>query len=80
MAAHLAAQAGTPCLVLLMGENYGKFFPLPPRPAAAPCRCLFPPGQEARFARGEFSPPSRDPNLSQLDPARVLAAAVELLG
>lgn len=80
VAAHLAAQAGTPCLVLLMGENYGKFFPYPPALLRAPCRCLFPPSQEARFAQGDFSPPAHDPDLSQLAPARVLAAARELLG
>ena len=80
VAAHLAAQAGTPTLVLLMGENYGKFFPYPPALLQAPCRCLFPPGQEARFARGEFGPPAQDPDINQIDPARVLAAAAELLG
>ena len=79
VAAHLAVQAGTPCLVLLMGENYGKFFPYPPALLRAPCRCLFPPSQEARFAEGNFAPPTRDPDLSQLAPARVLAAARELL-
>jgi ADP-heptose:LPS heptosyltransferase len=79
VAAHLAAQAGTPCLVLLMGENYGKFFPYPPALLRAPCRCLFPPSQEARFALGDFSPPAHDPDLSQLAPARVLAAALALL-
>ena len=79
VAAHLAAQAGTPCLVLLMGENYGKFFPYPPALLRAPCRCLFPPSQEARFARGDFSPPAQDPDISQIVPARVLAAARELL-
>ena len=79
VAAHLAAQAGTPCLVLLMGENYGKFFPYPPALLRAPCRCLFPPSQEARFARGDFSPPAQDPDISQIAPARVLAAARELL-
>ena len=78
--AHLAAQAGTPCLVLLIGENYGKFFPYPPALLRAPCRCLFPPSQEARFAQGDFSPPAHDPDLSQLAPARVLAAAREVLG
>ncbi|MDO7886905.1 glycosyltransferase family 9 protein [Hymenobacter cheonanensis] len=80
VAAHLAAQAGTPGLVLLMGENYGKFFPYPPALLRAPCRCLFPPSQEVRFAQGDFSPPAHDPDLSQLAPARVLAAARELLG
>ena len=79
VAAHLAAQAGTPCLVLLMGENYGKFFPYPPALLRAPCRCLFPPSQEARFARGDFGPPARDPDLGRLAPGRVLAAAAELL-
>ena len=79
VAAHLAVLAGTPCLVLLMGENYGKFFPYPPALLRAPCRCLFPPSQEARFAEGNFAPPARDPDLSQLAPARVLAAARELL-
>ena len=78
-AAHLAAQAGTPCLVLLMGENYGKFFPYPPELLQAPCRCLFPPSQETRFAQGDFTPPAHDPDLSRLTPGRVLAAAVELL-
>jgi len=80
VAAHLAAQAGTPCLVLLMGENYGKFFPYPPALLQAPCRCLFPPSQEARFAQGDFSPPTRDPAIGQIEPARVLAATTELLG
>lgn len=79
VAAHLAAQAGTPCLVLLMGENYGKFFPYPPRLLQAPCRCLFPPSQEVRFAQGDFSPPSRDPAIGRIEPGRVLAAAVALL-
>jgi ADP-heptose:LPS heptosyltransferase len=79
VAAHLAAQAGTPCLVLLMGENYGKFFPYPPALLRAPCPCLFPPSQEARFALGDFSPPAHDPDLSQLAPVRVLAAALALL-
>jgi ADP-heptose:LPS heptosyltransferase len=80
VAAHLAAQAGTPCLVLLMGENYGKFFPYPPALLRAPCRCLFPPSQEARFALGDFSPPAHDPAIGQLAPSRVLLAATELLG
>jgi ADP-heptose:LPS heptosyltransferase len=80
VAAHLAAQAGTPCLVLLMGENYGKFFPYPPALLRAPCRCLFPPGQEARFALGDFSPPAHDPAIGQIAPGRVLEAAAELLG
>jgi ADP-heptose:LPS heptosyltransferase len=79
VAAHLAAQAGTPCLVLLMGENYGKFFPYPPALLQAPCRCLFPPSQEARFALGDFSPPAHDPAIGQIEPARVLAAATGLL-
>lgn len=78
-AAHLAAQAGTPCLVLLMGENYGKFFPYPPELLQAPCCCLFPPSQDARFAQGDFTPPIRDPDLSRLTPGRVLAAVTELL-
>jgi len=80
VAAHLAAQASTPCVVLLMGENYGKFFPYPPALLHAPCRCLFPPSQEARFARGDFSPPAHDPAIGQIEPGRVLAAATELLG
>ena len=79
VAAHLAAQAGTPCLVLLMGENYGKFFPYPPRLLRAACRCLFPPSQEARFAQGDFSPPAKDPNIKLITPARAVAAALELL-
>jgi ADP-heptose:LPS heptosyltransferase len=78
--AHLAAQAGTPCLVLLMGENYGKFFPYPPALLRAPCQCLFPPSQEARFAQGDYSPPAHDPDIKQIAPGRVLAAALELLG
>jgi ADP-heptose:LPS heptosyltransferase len=78
--AHLAAQAGTPCLVLLMGENYGKFFPYPQALLRAPCQCLFPPSQEARFASGDFGPPAHDPDISQIMPARVLAAASDLLG
>ena len=80
VAAHLGAQAGTPCLVLLMGENYGKFFPYPPALLQAPCRCLFPPSQEARFALGNFSPPVHDPAIELIEPASVLAAATELLG
>jgi len=79
VAAHLAAQAGTPCLVLLMGENYGKFFPYPPALLRAPCRCLFPPSQEARFALGDFSPPAHDPAIGQIAVGRVLAAAIALL-
>jgi ADP-heptose:LPS heptosyltransferase len=79
VAAHLAAQLGTPCLVMLMGENYGKFFPYPPGLHRAPCRCLFPPNMEARFAQGNFTPPDRDPDISRITPARVLAAASELL-
>jgi ADP-heptose:LPS heptosyltransferase len=79
VAAHLAAQAGTPCLVLLMGENYGKFFPYPPALLRAPCQCLFPPSQEARFAQGDYSPPAQDPDIKQIAPARVLAAALNLL-
>jgi ADP-heptose:LPS heptosyltransferase len=79
VAAHLAVQLGTPCLVVLMGENYGKFFPYPPDLLCAPCRCLFPPNMEARFAQGNFGPPARDPALSRVAPERVLAAAVELL-
>ncbi len=80
VAAHLAAQAGTPTLVLLMGENYGQFFPYPPGLLQAPCRCLFPPSQEARFAAGNFSAPARDPDLATITPARVLATALELVG
>ena len=79
VAAHLAVQLGTPCLVVLMGENYGKFFPYPPELHRAPCRCLFPPPMEARFAQGNFAPPTRDPVLSRVTPERVLAAVVELL-
>jgi ADP-heptose:LPS heptosyltransferase len=80
VAAHAAAQAGTPCLVLLMGENYGKFFPYPPALLRAPCYCLFPPSQEARFALGDFSPPARDPDISKIEVGRVLAAVQALLG
>jgi ADP-heptose:LPS heptosyltransferase len=80
VAAHLGAQAGTPTLVLLMGENYGKFFPYPPALLRAPCRCLFPPSQEARFAQGDFSPPARDPLIATIELARVVATATELLG
>jgi len=79
VAAHLAVQSGTPCLVLLMGENYGKFFPYPPHLLQAPCSCLYPPSQEARFAQGDFSPPSRDPDIKRIEPSNVLAAAVGLL-
>ncbi len=79
VAAHLATQLGTPCLVVLMGENYGKFFPYPPALHHAPCHCLFPPEMEARFAAGNFSPPARDPDISRIKPARVLDAAAELL-
>ena len=79
VAAHLAVQLGTPCLVVLMGENYGKFFPYPPNLHRAPCRCLFPPNMEARFAQGNFQPPDRDPDLATIAPERVLAAAEGLL-
>jgi ADP-heptose:LPS heptosyltransferase len=79
VAAHLAVQLGTPCLVVLMGENYGKFFPYPPNLHRAPCRCLFPPNMEARFAQGNFAPPDRDPAIASVTPERVLAAAAELL-
>jgi ADP-heptose:LPS heptosyltransferase len=79
VAAHLAVQLGTPCLVVLMGENYGKFFPYPPDLHQAPCRCLFPPEMEARFAQGDFSPPSHNLKLRHVTPERVLATATELL-
>jgi ADP-heptose:LPS heptosyltransferase len=79
VAAHLGAQAGTPSLVLLMGENYGKFFPYPPALLRAPCQCLFPPSQEARFAQGDFSPPAQDPLIATIEPGRVVAAATALL-
>jgi ADP-heptose:LPS heptosyltransferase len=79
VAAHLATQLGTPCLVVLMGENYGKFFPYPPDLLRAPCQCLFPPEMDARFAAGNFTPPQSDPYISRITPARVLAAAAELL-
>jgi len=79
VAAHLATQLGTACVVMLMGENYGKFFPYPADLHRAPCKCLFPPAMEARFAAGNFNPPARDPDISRITPARVLAAAAELL-
>ena len=80
VAAHLAVQAGAPSLVLLMGENYGKFFPYPAELLRAPCQCLFPPSQERRFAAGDFSPPPSDPVLNEVPVARALAAAQALLG
>jgi ADP-heptose:LPS heptosyltransferase len=79
VAAHLAVQLGTPCLVVLMGENYGKFFPYPPDLHRAACRCLFPPNMEVRFAQGNFAPPDRDPAIGSIAPERVRAAAEELL-
>lgn len=79
VAAHLALQVGTPGLTVLMGENYGKFFPYPPALLPAPTRCLFPPAMEARFAAGNFARPDFTPDLATIDPARVLAAAAELL-
>lgn len=79
VAAHLAVQAGTRTIVMLMGENYGKFFPYPPELLQAPCQCLFPPSQERRFAQGNFAPPARDPKIRHIDPARVLATATQLL-
>ena len=79
VAAHLGAQAGVPGVTVLMGENYGKFFPYPPALLRAPSRCLFPPDMEARFAAGNFRPPGSDPDIAQISPARVLAAAIELL-
>jgi ADP-heptose:LPS heptosyltransferase len=78
-AAHLAVQLSTPCLVLMMGENYGKFFPYPPDLHRAACRCLFPPNMEARYAQGNFRPPTHDPAIGSIAPERVLAAASELL-
>ena len=78
-AAHFAVQAGAPTLVLLMGENYGKFFPYPPALLRAPCCCLFPPSQEARLIQGDFSPPARDPDIRRITVARALAAARALL-
>ena len=80
VAAHLAAQAGVPGITVLMGENYGKFFPYPSALLRAPSHCLFPPDMEARFARGDFSRPGHNPNIAQISPERVLAAAIELLG
>lgn len=80
VAAHLAVQAGTPCLVLIMGENYGKFFPYPAALLRAPCQCLFPPSQEKRFAAGDFSPPPHDPIINEITVQRVLVAAQLLLG
>jgi ADP-heptose:LPS heptosyltransferase len=80
VAAHLAVQAGTPSLVLIMGENYGKFFPYPAELLRAPCQCLFPPSQEKRFAVGDFSPPPKDPSINEIPVARALAAAQVLLG
>ena len=80
VAAHLAAQAGTPGITVLMGENYGKFFPYPAALALAPSRCLFPPAMEARFAQGNFTRPDFTPPIGTISPARVLAAAIELLG
>lgn len=80
VAAHMAVQAGTPCLVLIMGENYGKFFPYPAALLRAPCQCLFPPSQEKRFAAGDFSPPPHDPVINKITVPRVLAAAQALLG
>jgi ADP-heptose:LPS heptosyltransferase len=79
VAAHLAVQLGTPCLVVLMGENYGKFFPYPPDLHRAACRCLFPPNMEVRFAQGNFAPPDRDPAIGSIAPERVLAATEALL-
>ncbi|MGI4822033.1 MAG: glycosyltransferase family 9 protein [Janthinobacterium lividum] len=79
VAAHLAVQAGTACLVLLMGENYGKFFPYPPALLRGPCQCLFPPSQELRFGQGDFSPPAQDPDIASIEPRRVAIAAMELL-
>lgn len=79
VAAHLGAQAGVPGITVLMGENYGKFFPYPPALLGAPSRCFFPPDMEARFAAGNFSRPDYDPDIAQISPARVLAAAVALL-
>ena len=79
VAAHLAVQLGTPCLVVMMGENYGKFFPYPPGLHRAPCRCLFPPSMEARFAQDNFQSPGRDPDIGSIAPERVLVAAGELL-
>ena len=78
-AAHFAAQSGITCLVLIMGENYGKFFPYPTELLSAPCRCLFPPTQEARLAQGNFEPPIKDPDIKQISVNRVFANATKLL-
>jgi ADP-heptose:LPS heptosyltransferase len=78
-AAHFAVLAGTPTLVLLMGENYGKFFPYPPALLRAPCHCLFPPSQEVRLAQGDFGPPARDPDIRRITVDRAWVAAQVLL-
>ena len=80
VAAHLAVQAGTPCLTVLMGENYGKFFPYPARLHSGPSGCLFPPRMEARFAQDVFERPDFTPRIGSISPERVLAAALDLLG
>ena len=79
VAAHLAVQASTPCITVLMGENYGKFFPYPAALQRAPSRCLFPPSMEARFAQGNFTRPDFTPKIGDISPERAFEAAVKLL-
>ena len=79
VAAHLAVQVGTPCITVLMGENYGKFFPYPAGLHTAASRCLFPPSMEARLRRGIRDRPNFTPNIAEIEAARVLAVADEVL-
>lgn len=79
VAAHLAVQVGTPCITVLMGENYGKFFPYPPTLHQAPSRCLFPPSMEARFAQNNYARPDFTPKIGEISAQQVFEAAVELL-
>ena len=79
VAAHLAVQVNTPCITVLMGENYGKFFPYPAALHQAPSHCLFPPSMEARFAQNNFTRPNFTPKIGDISSERVFKAAIELL-
>lgn len=65
VAAHLAAQAGTPCLVLLMGENYGKFFPYPPTCCERPAAACFRPARKPALRRVISARPSATPTCAK---------------
>lgn len=79
VAAHLAVQVGTPCITVLMGENYGKFFPYPAALHSALSRCLFPPSMEIRLRQGNKARPDFTPKIEEIEAARVLAEVEDIL-